>query len=200
MRLRQWLLPIMLAMLSITACAPVSTGWRADESGAKQRANGANETQKEAQAVAEAIKAFKEKDPNIKTFFDKAYGYAVFPNVAKGGFVVGAAHGRGRVFQQGRLVGLSRLTQVSVGLQLGGQVYSELIFFKDADTFNAFKDNRIKFDAQASAVAVTYGASANVAYSNGVAVFSLAKGGLMYEASVGGQKFTFTPIIGAGKS
>ncbi len=141
--------------------------------------------------VEEAIEAFLEKDPGMQRFFDRAYGYAVFPSIGKGGFGIGGATGKGEVFEQGESIGTARMTQVSIGFQWGGQAYSEIIFFEDEDALESFKDNKVKFSAQASVVAVDKGASADVAYEEGVAIFTLAKGGLMYEAAVGGQKFKF---------
>jgi lipid-binding SYLF domain-containing protein len=143
--------------------------------------------------AARTIAAFKDKDPGIKVFFDKAHGYAVFPTVGKGGMGIGAAYGKGEVFQRGKPIGSSSLSQLTIGFQLGGQAYSEIIFFKDQATLDRFTSGSFEFSAQASAVALTAGAAANADYSNGVAIFTLAKGGLMYEASVGGQKFGFTP-------
>ena len=144
--------------------------------------------------VAAVIKKFKEKDPGLTKVFAEAQGYAVFPTVGKGGIGVGAARGKGYVYQRGRLIGRSTLTQVTIGLQLGGQAYSEVVFLKDAAALESFKRGRLKLDAQASAVALTARASADLAYRNGVAIVTMAKGGLMYEASVGGQKFSFKPI------
>lgn len=143
--------------------------------------------------AAEAIAAFKQKDPGIQRFFDKAYGFAIFPSVGKGGIGVGGAHGKGLVFQQGSPIGRSTLSQITIGFQLGGQVYSELIFFKDDVALQDFKRGNYEMGAQASAVALTVGASADTSYNGGVAVFTMAKGGLMYEASVGGQKFSYSP-------
>jgi len=144
--------------------------------------------------IAETIAKFKNSDSGLKTFFAKAYGYAIFPTVAKGGFGIGGAYGEGEVFNHGKLIGTSSVTQLTIGFQFGGQAYSEIIFFKDKTALNNFISGNFEFGAQASAVAVTAGASADVDYNNGVAIFTQAKGGLMYEASVGGQKFSFTPI------
>jgi lipid-binding SYLF domain-containing protein len=115
----------------------------------------------------------------------------VFPSVGKGAIGVGGAHGSGELIVGGKAIGKCTLTQVTVGFQLGGQSYSEVIFFEQQNTIEGFKNGDFSFAAQASAVAVTAGASANAAYRNGVAVFTRAKGGLMYEASIGGQKFSF---------
>lgn len=147
--------------------------------------------------VPETISRFVEKDPDLKDWFSKAYGYAVFPTVGKGGIGIGGAYGKGEVFEKGQLIGRTSLKQVTVGFQLGGQSYSEIIFFINKKALDDFTGGRYEFDAQVSAVAATAGASRDAAYSKGVAVFTLAKGGLMYEASVGGQKFTFKPIEAA---
>ena len=144
--------------------------------------------------VAAVIARFKEKDPGMAKVFADAVGYAVFPTVGKGAIGIGAARGKGYVYQRGRLIGRSTLTQVTIGLQLGGQAYSEVVFFRDQDALDNFKVGHLKLDAQASAVALTARASADLAYRSGVAIVTMAKGGLMYEASVGGQKFSFRPL------
>lgn len=149
---------------------------------------------KKEMSYEQAIAEIKERDPQIIRFFDNAYAYAVFPSVGKGAFIVGGAHGNGRVYKGGEIVGSAELVQATIGLQMGGQSYSEFIFFKDEAAFGNFTAGNLKFSGQASAVAVTLGASADVAYEEGVAVFTLAKGGLMYEASIGGQSFTYSPI------
>ena len=143
--------------------------------------------------VAAVIEKFKEKDPGMAKVFADSYGYAVFPTVGKGGIGLGAARGKGYVYQRGRLIGRSTLTQITIGLQLGGQVYSEVVFFKDAAALDNFKQGKLKLDAQASAIALTARASADLGYRKGVAIVTMAKGGLMYEASVGGQKFSYRP-------
>ena len=137
----------------------------------------------------EAIAEMKKTNDNISKYFSTAYGYAVFPSIGKGGLGVGGATGNGTIYKGGAVVGDCKMTQVTVGFQAGGQAYSEVIFFEDADAFNRFTGDKFEFSAQASAVAVTAGASFDVDYRNGILVFTHAKGGLMYEASVGGQKF-----------
>ena len=144
--------------------------------------------------VAAVIKKFKEKDPGMAKVFADAHGYAVFPTVGKGGIGLGAARGKGYVYQRGRLIGRSTLTQVTIGLQLGGQAYSEVVFFKDAAALDNFKRGKLKLDAQASAIALTARVSGDLGYRKGVAIVTMAKGGLMYEASVGGQKFSYKPM------
>lgn len=146
-------------------------------------------------------------------FFNDSYGYAVFPTIGKAGLGLGGAHGTGRVYQQGNYVGDTSMTQVTLGLQFGGQAYSQIIFFEDERAFRDFTSGNFEFGAQATAVAITAGASASTstsgssagasggkndattvgAYRKGMAVFTVAKGGLMYEASIGGQKYKYTP-------
>jgi len=143
---------------------------------------------------AEATVAeFEKADPSIKRFFHQASGYAVFPSIGKGGLGVGAAHGDGVVFEKGRAIGQSTMTQVTVGLQAGGQEFAQVIFFETPAALERFKSGNFAFSANASAVALKTGASKSAKYESGVAVFTKAKGGLMYEASVGGQKFSFFP-------
>jgi lipid-binding SYLF domain-containing protein len=116
------------------------------------------------------------------------------PNVGKGGIGIGGAAGNGAVFKDGILIGMAKMTQVTIGFQWGGQAYREVIFFETKADLDRFKENRLELSAQASAVAVTAGASANAKYKNGVMIFTQAKGGLMYEASIGGQKFKFREL------
>ncbi len=174
-----------LVALSFTAPVPATAGWnpRAKEKAKDQKVSDGD--------VAEAIAAFKNKTHGITVFFEKAYGYAVFPSVGKGAIGIGGAHGKGKVYEKGRYIGDASLTQLTIGLQLGGQVYSEIIFFKDKDALDDFTAGNFELDAQISAVAATAGTSADAGYSNGVAIFTIVKSGLMYEASVGGQKFKF---------
>jgi lipid-binding SYLF domain-containing protein len=141
--------------------------------------------------AAAVIAKFKEKDPGLTKVFAGSAGYVVFPTVAKGGLGIGGARGKGYVYQGGRLIGRSTLTQLTIGLQAGGQAYSEVIFFKDEAALDNFKRGHLKLDAQASAVALTERVSADLAYREGVAIVTMAEGGLMYEASVGGQKLSF---------
>ncbi|MEX0775785.1 MAG: YSC84-related protein [Phycisphaeraceae bacterium] len=139
------------------------------------------------------IETFKGKDPSMQKFFDTSHGYAVFPEVAKGGAGIGGAHGEGVVYQQGKVVGYTTLSQATLGVQLGGQTYREIIFFQNKHDLDTFKSGNYEFSAQASAVAAESGAASNADYSQGVAVFTMARAGLMFEASVGGQKFSYTP-------
>ncbi len=139
------------------------------------------------------MQEFKEKDPGISKFFNTAYGYAIFPGIGKGGLGVGGAGGKGTVFKAGAAVADTKMSQVTIGFQAGGQKYSEVIFFKDAKAYERFVGNNFEFAAQVSAVALKAGVSADAEYRDGMLVFTLAQGGLMYEASVGGQKFKVEP-------
>ena len=163
-----------------------------------------------ADSYSDTIELFKNAGQSA-AFFANSYGYAVFPTIGKGGLVIGGAHGRGRVFEHGTYVGDATMNQVSVGFQAGGQAYSQIIFFQDKRAFDEFTGGNFEFDASASAVAITAAASstagttgANAAasggkkdattagnYYKGMAVFTIVKGGAMYEASVAGQKFSY---------
>jgi lipid-binding SYLF domain-containing protein len=161
----------------------------------------------------DAVKAFRDAGESGQ-FFEKSYGYAVFPTIGKAGVGIGGAHGKGRVYEGGKHVGDTSMTQLTAGFQLGGQAYSQIIFFEDKRAFDEFTGGNFEFGAQATAVAITAGASAaatttgtsagasggqhdakNVGkYYKGMAVFSIAKGGLMYEATLGGQKFNYKAL------
>lgn len=143
--------------------------------------------------VQRAIIDIKKADPGIETFFQNAAGYAVFPSVGKGGIVIGGAYGKGLVIIGEKVDGYTSMSQATIGLQLGGQKYAQFIFFRDETAVGHFKRGNFEFGAQASAVAITAGASADAAYDSGVAIFTHAAGGLMFEGSVGGQRFKYTP-------
>jgi lipid-binding SYLF domain-containing protein len=148
------------------------------------------------------------------SFFSNSYGYAVFPTIGKGGLVVGGAHGEGRVYVKGKHVGDTSMSQVSVGFQAGGQAFSEIIFFEDQKTFEEFSAGNFEFSADAGAVVITASASGSASttgtsgtasagkkdadtvgkYRKGTAVFTIAKGGLMYEAAIAGQKFKYKAV------
>jgi lipid-binding SYLF domain-containing protein len=167
-----------------------------------------------ADSYQDTIAIFK-KSPQVQPFFKNAYGYAVFPIVGKGGFFVGGAYGQGKVYRRGTLTGTASLIKGTIGFQAGGQAFSEIIFFQDRRAYGEFTSGSFEFDASVSAVAITAGVQAQAGttgptagasagpstgeqarrgYTRGVAVFIHAKGGLMYEASVGGQKFNFRPL------
>jgi lipid-binding SYLF domain-containing protein len=164
-----------------------------------------------ADSYSDTVALFKNAGQGA-ALFKSSYGYAVFPTIGKGGIGIGGAHGKGRVYQQGKYVGDTSMTQISIGLQLGGQAYSEIIFFEDQRALNEFTSGNFGFSGNVSAVAITAGASASAGtegsttagasggkkdattaggYQKGMAVFTIAKGGLMYEASVAGQKFSY---------
>jgi lipid-binding SYLF domain-containing protein len=155
-----------------------------------------------AQMVQEArqtVATFKRTDPGLAEFFERSAGYAVFPTVGKAGFGVGGAHGTGVLFDRsGTPLGKTKLNQVSVGAQVGGQSYSQVIFFETPTVLADFKAGKFALSAQASAVALKSGASANAKFREGVAVFTATKQGLMFEASVGGQRFSFEPFARKG--
>lgn len=160
----------------------------------------------------QSFRAAKQTAP----FFDNAYGYVVFPTIGKGGFGIGGAHGAGRVYAQGKYVGDTTVTQLTVGFQMGAQAFSQMIFLEDERAFQSFTSGNFEFSAQATAVAITAGVSAeantgggtatsasggrndanvtNSGYRKGLAIFTIARGGLMYEASLGGQKFSYKPL------
>jgi len=137
----------------------------------------------------EAIDALIESDPEMQRYFDAAAGYVVIPTVGKGGIGIGGARGKGLLYENGEPTAEVTMSQLSIGFQWGGQAYSEFIFFEDEKSLEHFKKGNYELGAQASAVAVTEGVSADAGYESGVAIFTRAKGGLMYEAAVGGQKF-----------
>jgi lipid-binding SYLF domain-containing protein len=165
-----------------------------------------------ADSYSETATLFKNAGQSA-AFFHNCYGYALFPTIGKGGFVAGAAHGTGRVYLHGKYVGDTSMTQLSVGFQLGGQAYSQIVFFEDRRAFEEFTKGDFEFGADVDAVAITAaagssvgttGASANASggekdartagkYYKGVAVFTIVKGGAMYQATVAGQKFSYTP-------
>jgi len=152
-----------------------------------------NREQKEDTAVQVTIASFKKADSTMQVYFDNSYGYVVFPSVGKGGYFIGGGYGVGRVYEQGNFIGNSRIINLTVGAQIGGQSYSEIIFFKDHASLNDFKGGNFEFTAQASAVFVNEGASKDHHYNKGVAVFTMPKAGAMAEATIGGQKFIFEP-------
>ena len=167
-----------------------------------------------ADSYQDAVRSFQ-SDRTTDAFFKNSHGYALFPTIGKGGIGLGGAHGRGRVYRQGQHVGDVTMTQLTMGLQLGGQAFSQIIFFEDERAFDAFTSGNFEFSAQATAVALTAGVSAeantgggatagasggrndarsrHAGYRKGMAVFTIARGGLMYEATLGGQKFNYSP-------
>ncbi len=145
------------------------------------------------QDAADAVSKFKLEDPDISSFFTSSVAYAVFPQVGKAGLLLGGAYGRGVLYEKNEMVGWCDLSQATVGGQIGGQTYHEIIFFEDAEALARFKTGNFTFAAQLSAVALKSGAAANAKYADGVVAFTLPEAGLMAEASIGGQSFTYIP-------
>jgi len=164
---------------------------------------------------SETIEDFK-RIPTVAKFFDGAHGYAIFPNIGKGGLGVGGSHGKGQVYRGGEVIGFTSTSDISIGLQAGGQAYSQIIFFENAEALDKFTGGNFEFGASASAIAVqataeagasTEGtgaaasssktkdkATANARYQSGIVVFTMAKGGLMYAATIAGQKYSYKPV------
>lgn len=172
-------LSIALITLCIIFAASIAQAWSPDQSDKLEL------------SVAKALIDAKDKDPALEKWFAEAYAYAVFPRVGKAGLGIGGAYGKGIVIKNGATVAETSLTQGTIGFQWGGQVYSQFILFKDHTAFDNFSRGNFEMGAQVSAVAITLGASADADYDGGVAVFTIAEGGLMYEATVGGQKFKY---------
>lgn len=160
--------------------------------------------------VSETVELFR-NIPQVASYFESAYGYAVWPRIGRGGFGIGASRGRGQVYVGGQMTGFSTLTEISIGLQAGGQTYRQIIFFEDAEAYQSFTADTYEFDASAQAVAVTASAEAGAGttgarstagagspntaagggYTDGMQVFTMAEGGLMYKATIAGQRYNF---------
>ncbi len=147
----------------------------------------------ELREAEDTVAAFR-AHPGLRPYFDAAYGYAVFPTVGKAAFFLGGAYGTGKVWEQGKLIGSARISKASIGFQVGGEAYSEIIFFRSRRALEKFKRGELAFHAEVSAAAPTAGANLEAAWNDGVAVFARSKGGLMASAAVGGQTFEFEPI------
>lgn len=139
----------------------------------------------------DALAQAQDNDSSLRPVISRSAGYAIFPSVGKGAIGVGGAYGKGDVYQSGAVVGYCDMTQASIGFALGGQSYTEILVFENTAAIERFKNGQFRFDAQATAVALKSGAGANAKFSNGVAVFTMDETGLMYEASIGGQKFSY---------
>lgn len=143
--------------------------------------------------AATALQTARRNDETLAKFLNDSAGYAVFPTVGKGAVGVGGAYGRGVLYQHGRAVGYCDLSQATIGFQLGGQSYTQIIAFENQESLRSFKEGELRFAAQATAVALRSGAGANARYTDGVAVFTMDEAGLMFEASIGGQRFSYVP-------
>jgi lipid-binding SYLF domain-containing protein len=202
---------LLIALVSLFGLA-ATAGFTADDRGTfpyKSAAMGIKK-EKDRLAVQSAFVEFAEA-AQLEPYFKKCYGLAIFPTIGKGGFAVGGAHGKGWVFTRMKLAGQAKMTQVSLGFQAGGQAFRQIVFFENEDAFERFTAENFEFGAQASAAVITEGASASAntaggatasagvaqsksGYTNGMAVFVRVKGGLMYEAAISGQKFSFKPL------
>jgi lipid-binding SYLF domain-containing protein len=181
----------MRTIVWVCALATVGVVWLGGCSTAPKSAVGREDLSVQVQT---AIKVAKQTDPGLQKFFDTAAGYAVFPKVGKGAFVAGGAFGRGQLFEGGKPVGYCSLTQALIGAAVGGQAYTEIIFLETPQAVNEFKAGDLTFAAQTSAVALDSGVSRNARYARQVLVFTLGQTGLMAEASIGGQKFSYQPL------
>jgi lipid-binding SYLF domain-containing protein len=173
------LLASVIGVLTMTGCAT-----------APPTAQGKTDIRDDA---ATALRKAQVDDPSLTPVLNAAAGYAVFPAIGKGGAIVGGAYGKGVLYQNGKVVGYCDLSQATIGAQLGGQSYTEIICFESAASVDRFREGKLRFDAQASAVALKSGAGANAKYRDGVAVFTMDEAGLMAEASIGGQQFSYQP-------
>jgi hypothetical protein len=147
-----------------------------------------------AASATAAIAKSKAKDPSLDKFFKDSYGYAIFPEVGNGGAGLAFSYGRGEVYQNGKATGYCDLSKGTIGATLGGQTFSELIFFKDKERYENFINGKFVFAANASAVAIAAGAASSASYKEGVAVFITNSSGLMFDASIGGQQFNYRPM------
>lgn len=175
---------IMLAALTLGTLAPACGG--------SQQGKPTSEKVERVEGVDDTIGLFKAKDPSIAALFSSAAGYVVLPTVGKGGLIIGGGHGHGEAFEGGAYVGRVSLSELSVGAQVGGQSYSQVVFFETPVDFKRLKDNSFQFGAEVSAVAAQDGVAKNAKFKDGVATFVIPKEGLMAAASVGGQKLDFT--------
>jgi lipid-binding SYLF domain-containing protein len=179
----KWIMPtavVMIALATLSGCATAPTG-------AAGKASLDSD-------VTTALAKAKVQDPALQAFLDKAYGYAIFPSVGKGAVGVGGAYGKGEVFERGNKIGYCDLSQATIGLALGGQTFTEIVAFETKAALENFKNGNLKFAAQATAVALKAGASANAKYTDGVSVLTASEEGLMVEAAIGGQTFSFQPL------
>lgn len=147
--------------------------------------------QDEARATLQTMQA---RDPSLRGFLDKAHGYVIFPSVGKGGVLVGGAYGRGIAYEQGRMIGYAELNQGSLGLQLGGQTFAELLVFESAEAMNRFRSSTFELGGNASIVALNAGAAESAQFTDGVAVFTMPRGGLMADLTLTGQQINFRPL------
>lgn len=177
MRLSTIALALSVVFMGVSGCstAPKTDGGRIDLATDVQR------------ALARAWAA----DPSLESFLKKSTAYAVFPSIGKGGLIIGGAYGRGEVYSGGKMQGYCDISSVTLGAQIGGQTFTEIVAFEGPTDYRSFRNGQLKFSAQASAVALKSGSASTTNYRDGVAVFIMNPAGLMLEASIGGQSFTF---------
>jgi lipid-binding SYLF domain-containing protein len=179
--LRLTLIAVIAALPIIVSAQSSTGGWDPDQ----------------VKKAQDTVDRFKEEQPKLVSYFDSAYAYAIYPSVGKVAWIIGGAHGSGMVFVGDQPDGRTKLTQGSVGFQFGGESFSEVVFFQNEKSFSRFTKGNFEFAAKASATLIKEGASTNLAYEDGVAVFTLAKGGLIVDASIGGQKFSYEVPVAA---
>jgi lipid-binding SYLF domain-containing protein len=179
--LSKWML-VVVGTLLLGACEIVGPQDSEEQSILHQRAQA-------------AVADLKREDPSLESLLNSSYAYVIFPRITAGAVGIGGAYGDGEVYQKGKLIGFADVSQGSVGLQLGGQTFAELIMFRTETTYVNFKNNTLEFDARVSAVAASSGSARAADYSNGVLVLYLPEGGLMFQAAVGGQSFRFRPVV-----
>jgi lipid-binding SYLF domain-containing protein len=172
---KQAQIPVLATVLALTSTATV----RAEDDQAK---------------AVQAVADFKLAEPALTNFFAKAVAYAIFPTVGEGGFIIGAEHGKGLLYEKGKATGKVSLSVANIGAQVGGGTFSEVIFFETASALKSFKKSEYSMNAAVKAVVAASGAAVNAKYEQGVAVFTLPKSGVMVQAAAGGQKFKFEPI------
>ena len=181
--MRKWTMPMTIVGIALMAAGGCATAPGSSEGKAELSRN-----------VNNALAQAKVRDPSLEAFLGKAHGYAVFPAVAKGAAGVGGAYGKGEVFERGTKIGYCDLSQATIGLALGGQTYTQIITFENKAALDSFKGGDAKFAGQASAVGLKAGSGANARFRDGVHVLTVGEQGLMLEASIGGQTFTFQPL------
>jgi lipid-binding SYLF domain-containing protein len=181
--MRKWTMPMTIVVMGLMASGGCATAPSSPEGKAELSRD-----------VNNALAQAKVRDPSLEAFLGKAHGYAVFPAVAKGAVGVGGAYGKGEVFERGTKIGYCDLSQATIGLALGGQTYTEIVAFENKAALDNFRGGNVKFAGQASAVGLKAGSGANAQYRDGVHVLTVGEQGLMLEASIGGQTFTFQPL------
>jgi len=181
------------ASLGYLLCGVLSFAIAAPACGGSQKDSNTPAAVERVEGIDDTIALFKQKDASIAQLFTSSAGYAVLPSVGKGALIVGGAHGDGEAFEGGAYAGKVSVSEVSVGAQIGGQSYAQVVFFETPAAFKRLKDNSFQFAAEVSAIGVDQGVAKNAKFKDGVATFVIPKQGLMASAAVGGQKLSFEP-------